>query len=126
MSNSHAKACKKYEKTKAGFLMRLYRNMTSRVTGIQKGKHYLYKGKGLLEKEKFYDWANEQKEFHTIFKKWEESNYDRKLTPSVDRIELREEYKGIWGQKSAMARKYGLSKSTVINAINKKYWKHVV
>ena len=32
---------KKYEKTKKGFLMRLYRNMQSRVQGVQKKKHHL-------------------------------------------------------------------------------------
>jgi hypothetical protein len=76
----------KYEKTKNGFLMRLYRNMKSRVEGIQKEKHKLYVGKELLEKNCFYEWAMSQSEFHELFSIWETSGYERRLTPSVDRI----------------------------------------
>lgn len=79
--------CKKYEKTKSGFLMRLYRNMKSRVLGIQRAKYHLYAGCSLLPKETFYDWSNESEVFHKLFSEWELSGYDRKLTPSVDRID---------------------------------------
>lgn len=78
---------KKYEKTKPGFLMRLYRNMESRVTGIQKRHFHLYNGKELLPRNEFYAWANNNPMFHKLFSKWEKSNYDRRLTPSVDRID---------------------------------------
>jgi hypothetical protein len=78
---------RKYEKTKNGFLMRLYRNMKSRVTGVQRAKYHLYAGCTLLSKESFYEWANNSEIFHLLFKVWEESEYDRKLTPSVDRID---------------------------------------
>jgi 4-alpha-glucanotransferase len=77
---------KKYEKTKRGFLMRLYRNMQSRVEGVQKLKQHLYKDKSLLDRETFYHWAMYDEAFHGLFRQWEESNYSRKLTPSVDRI----------------------------------------
>lgn len=76
---------KKYEKTPKGFLMRLYRNMKSRVTGVQKQKFHLYKGKELLPKEEFYTWASSQQEFHTLFAKYVDSGYARTLAPSVDR-----------------------------------------
>ena len=76
---------KKYEKTPNGFLMRLYRNMKSRVHGIQKVKHHLYQGKELLNKQEFYSWAKDSKDFWKIYNAWVESDYDRKLTPSVDR-----------------------------------------
>lgn len=79
--------CKKYEKTKKGFLMRLYRNMESRVTGVQKQKYHLYKGKELLSREDFYSWALINKDFHSLFNAYELSCYDRKLCPSVDRID---------------------------------------
>ena len=80
-------ACtKKYEKTKNGFLMRMYRNMKSRVTGVQKQKAHLYLGKYLLDKDVFYEWAINQVEFHRLFKNYEDSDYDRKLSPTVDRI----------------------------------------
>lgn len=83
---------KKYEKTKKGFLMRLYRNMESRITGVQKQKHHLYSGKTLLNREDFYNWALNSKEFHSLFSNFELSNYDRKLTPSVDRIDSSKGY----------------------------------
>ena len=76
----------KYEKTKRGFLMRLYRNMLSRITGVQKKKHYLYQNKSLLEKIDFYNWAINSIDFHILFQNWENNNYNRKLTPSVDRV----------------------------------------
>ncbi len=72
---------KAYEKTKKGFLMRLYRNMQSRVTGVQKAKWHLYKGKELLPRQEFYDWAENNRDFHSLFTQWEQSDYDRRLTP---------------------------------------------
>lgn len=77
---------RKYEKTKAGFLVRLYRNMKSRITGIQKIKYHLYKDKTLLDKQEFYKWAMNCRQFEHLFTKWQEAQYDRGLTPSVDRI----------------------------------------
>lgn len=83
---------KKYEKTKNGFLMRLYRNMKSRVLGICKHKRHLYYGLEILDKEEFYAWAKNNEDFHSLFKEWEESGYERRLTPSVDRIDARHGY----------------------------------
>jgi hypothetical protein len=77
------------EKTRKGFLMRLYRNMQSRVTGVQKVKFHLYQGKALLPRQEFYSWALPNRTFDRLFKAWERSKYDRKLTPSVDRIDPR-------------------------------------
>lgn len=77
----------KYEKTQKGFLMRLYRNMQSRITGVQKLKFHLYRGKSLLEREDFYEWSNKSEAFHNLFNVWEQNKYERKLTPSVDRID---------------------------------------
>jgi ribosomal protein L35 len=78
---------KRYERTKSGKLMRIYRNMQSRVNGVQKGKHHLYAGKDLLGKEDFYKWAEDSPEFHDLYDKWVESDFDRKLAPTVDRID---------------------------------------
>jgi len=83
---------KRYEKTPNGFLMRMYRNMTSRVRGIQKPKAHLYLGKELLPREEFYKWARNHKDFWKLFNSWGESNYDRKLTPTVDRIDSQKGY----------------------------------
>lgn len=82
---------KRYEKTKKGFLVRAYRNMKSRVSGIQ-GKQHLYEGKALLDKADFYEWALSSKDFHALFSNWEQSNYERKLSPSVDRKDSRKGY----------------------------------
>lgn len=78
---------RKYEKTVNGFLVRAYRNMKSRIVGVQKVKHHLYDGKTLLSKEDFYTWAKASSEFQALFTAWEASDYDRKLTPSVDRVD---------------------------------------
>lgn len=72
--------------------MRAYRNMKSRVEGVQKLKHHLYNGKTLLGKEDFLDWAVDHPTFKVLFTAWEASDYDRKLTPSVDRIDSSQGY----------------------------------
>ena len=77
----------KYEKTYKGFLVRLYRNMKSRITGVQKQNFKLYEEKNLLSKEDFYNWSLNNKNFYILFENYKVSNYDRKLSPSVDRIE---------------------------------------
>lgn len=84
---------KKYEKTPNGFLVRLYRNMKSRISGVQVAKFYLYEGKELLTKEDFYVWAKNSPKFYELFKEYENSNYDRKLAPSVDRVDSKLGYK---------------------------------
>jgi hypothetical protein len=76
----------RYEKTPRGFLMREYRNMQSRVTGIQKKKSHLYLGKELLPRDEFYKWAIFNVDFVLLYTAWVNSNYDRKLTPTVDRV----------------------------------------
>jgi len=83
---------KKYEKTKKGFLVRLYRNMESRITGVQKVKAHLYVGKALLNRDEFYEWSLNNISFHNLFADWEKSNYERRLTPSVDRVDSSKGY----------------------------------
>jgi hypothetical protein len=76
---------KKYEKTKKGKLMRTYRNMKSRVEGILKKKSHLYEGLDILDKDSFYLWSLSNEDFHRLFKDWEESGYNLKLSPSIER-----------------------------------------
>lgn len=83
---------KKYEKTQKGFLMRLYRNMDSRINGVQKAKHHLYAGKFLLTRDEFYEWAFNCDEFFHFFMAYTDSGFDRKLAPSVDRIDSSKGY----------------------------------
>jgi len=77
---------KKYEKTKQGKLVRTYRNMQTRVYGILKTKAHLYEGLSLLEREDFYSWSLNDQDFNQLFENWETSGYDKKLSPSIDRI----------------------------------------
>lgn len=76
---------KKYEKTPKGFLMRLYRNMKSRIEGVQKIKHHLYSGKALIDKDAFYLWAVNNPDFVSLYADYVASGFERKLAPSVDR-----------------------------------------
>ena len=82
----------KYEKTMNGFLMRKYRNMQSRVCGIQKLKAHLYKGLPLLDRKLFYDWAKSDDIFLNLFNDWKNSGYVRKICPTVDRMDSSKGY----------------------------------
>ena len=75
---------KDYEKTLNGYLMRTYRNMSSRVLGILKTKRHLYEGLDILPKEEFYEWSL-QSNYPDLLKNYQESGYDMKLAPSIDR-----------------------------------------
>ena len=83
---------KRYERTKAGKLMRTYRNMQSRVLGILKNKAHLYEGKELLSRDAFYEWAMSSPEFHRLYDGWVASGYRCGASPSVDRIDASEGY----------------------------------
>lgn len=76
---------KKYEKTPKGFLMRLYRNMKSRIEGVQVAKYHLYEGKELFDKESFYSWAEDHPDFKKLYQEYMDAGCPRKLAPSVDR-----------------------------------------
>jgi hypothetical protein len=77
----------RYEKTPHGFLMRLYRNMKSRISGVQRLKAHLYAGKYLLPKDEFYAWASNHPRFLELFEIYKLSGFQRALAPSVDRID---------------------------------------
>lgn len=119
-SNNNA-STKKYEKTKNGFLMRLYRNMLSRTTGVQRAKYHLYAGCSILTKEDFYKWAKASADFHNLFVLWENSNYDRKFTPSVDRVDSFHGYE-LWNMEWVTH-----SENSRRGCLNKHYgtWKNI-
>ena len=80
---------KRYEKSPKGFLMRTYRNMQSRVEGIQKREAKFYMGLPILSREDFYTWSlSTDSDFHGLHTRWTEANYDRRLSPSIDRIDV--------------------------------------
>lgn len=82
-NNSCTKA---YEKSKSGKIMRTYRNMKSRVEGVLKKKAHLYGGLPLIDKSSFYEWSLSDEDFNRLFKEWEGSGHELKLSPSIDRI----------------------------------------
>lgn len=75
-----------YERTPKGFLMRKYRNMKSRVLGIN-DKSGRYTGKSILPKAAFYEWALGSDEFHRLWAAYVAAGFDRELAPSVDRVD---------------------------------------
>lgn len=83
---------KKYEKSFLGYLMRKYRNMKSRIAGVQKKKHHLYRGLEILPIDEFYIWSICSPEYELLFEKYKESGFDRKLAPSIDRIDSKKGY----------------------------------
>ena len=83
---------KKYEKTPKGFLMRTYRNMKSRVLRIQPKGRELYLGKTIIDKNHFYEFSINDKSFNDLYFNWVNSGYERKLTPSIDRIDSKQGY----------------------------------
>lgn len=85
-------ATKRYEKTLNGFLMRAYRNMKSRVTGVQHKKSHLYLGLSILDKITFYNWSRSNLDFNVLFEQWTKSEYTQSITPSVDRIDSSKGY----------------------------------
>lgn len=82
---------KEYEKTEKGYLVRTYRNMLSRVKGVQKEKAHLYEGLEILDKKDFYDFSKKDSTFINLLSAYKCSGYDMKLAPSIDRINS---YKG--------------------------------
>lgn len=83
---------KRHEKTPQGFLMRAYRNMKSRVTGVQKKRAHIYQGLPILPKDDFYTWSKGNADFWRLYRLWTKSGYDRRLTPSVNRVDPDEGY----------------------------------
>lgn len=81
-----------YLKTKKGFIQRLYTKMKSRISGSHKTHIKYYVGKGLLTKEEFYQWIYNHPKFDTLFLAYQESGYDKMLSPSVDRIDSSKGY----------------------------------
>lgn len=83
-NNNSNKSTKIYEKSLHGYLVRTYRNMLSRVTGIQEKKAHLYKGLDIMDKKDFYEWSL-CSNYPILLEKYKISNYDMKLAPSIDR-----------------------------------------
>ena len=71
---------KKYQKTKNGLITILFNAQNSRI------KQY-YKVKQDYNREWFMKWCLSQDIFHSLYDSWVDSEYNRDLKPSIDRID---------------------------------------
>lgn len=83
---------KRYERTISGKLMRTYKNMVHRVTGVVERGSHRYEGLPILPKEDFYFWSKQDADFLQLYEAWVNSDYNRKLSPSVDRVNTEQGY----------------------------------
>jgi len=66
--------------------------MLSRVLGVQWRKFHLYGGLSILPKKEFYNWAITHPEYKKLFSAYVASGYNRKLAPSIDRVDSTKGY----------------------------------
>lgn len=76
-----------YGKTLDGKIMMSYHNMRGRVLGLQEKKAHLYKGLPIMSRHEFYTWALTDIGLKRVFTAWVVSGYERRLSPSVNRID---------------------------------------
>jgi len=69
-----------YDRTKVGLLNKIYNNQKLRTTR----RNYPLP---TYTREELKEWLFSQDLFHELYDKWVESNYDRWLIPSIDRID---------------------------------------
>lgn len=73
--------------------MRAYRNMLSRVVGIQKKEAHYYEGLSILPQNVFRVWAVQDSAFQQLWAIWQKTiPLDRRLTPSIDRKDVLKGY----------------------------------
>lgn len=69
------------------FLSNLYGNIKRRVTtGGNTDCPHLYVGKPVMPKDAFMVWSKNHPDFLRLYKQWVTFNFDRKLTPVVNRL----------------------------------------
>ncbi len=78
------------------FLSKLYSRMKERVEGRRgknthnRGDYWL--GKPIVSREAFYSWSSNHPTFLSLYKQWFSSDFDRKLVPSVNRVNSNKGY----------------------------------
>jgi len=94
LRNICKKCCKAYgapyNKSKKGKMVRTYVNMDHRVRGMI--KPHLYKGLEIMSKEDFYQFTEQSEAFDKLYDEWVKSGYERRLSPSIDRIDSKVGY----------------------------------
>lgn len=74
-----------------GFLNQLYRKMKIRVDGSDPSQKKMYRGLPICTKDEFLEWARETN-FLELFAAWHKSGMQRRLVPSINRINNRKGY----------------------------------
>lgn len=77
---------KAYEKSPKGYLVRSYRNIESRVNGVQKRKHHLYDNFYILPRKEFYNFSLNDEKFLRLLASYRSSGWKPSKAPSLDRI----------------------------------------
>lgn len=72
--------------TTSRFLSRRYVDMKSRVKGKSTKRPDLYKNLSIVPKDVFFNWAKNHPEFLKLYKRWFTSGFDRRFTPTVNRM----------------------------------------
>jgi hypothetical protein len=77
-----------FDRSWRGLPYRRYRGMKERVAGTRKNpRHFGAIGKPLVDRETFVEWSLNDPEYNRLYAEWVATNYDRKLSPSIDRID---------------------------------------
>lgn len=76
----------KHKATVSRFLSRLYMNMSRRVRGVTGHDRGNWKGKSILPRDVFVTWAKNNPDFMALYKRYVMNDFDRRLAPSINRI----------------------------------------
>jgi len=85
----------RYRRSLRGMIISRYLDMKKRVEGrcVESKKYpHLWIGKELVNRELFIKWSLGNKKLKKLHKEWVEHNYDRCLSPSIDRIDTNKGY----------------------------------
>lgn len=77
----------KHKATIDRFLSNLYIRMNQRIQGKNTRNPHLFKGKSIMPRDVFKEWAKNHPDFLKLYKQWFISGFDQKLTPSVNRLD---------------------------------------
>lgn len=75
----------KYYHTKRGTIIKIY---NSQIASSKRRKHPL----PAYSRDDFITWVLDQNIFHKLHAQWVESNYERMLAPSIDRLDDSKSY----------------------------------
>jgi len=81
-----SKSTQRYRKTPRGYLNRIYGGIKTRCKNTRYKKNKKYHGLPVMDWEEFVEWGLSP-EFLELYARYLESGKDRKLAPSVDRID---------------------------------------